>query len=122
MNAAFTELTGYAPGEAVGRNHRILKSGKQDIRFYKELWETILAGKIWQGQFQNLKKGGQPYLEQTTIAPVRSAEGKITNFVAVKQDITESRRGQEERQKLASLVEHSSISSRWPRRQAKPST
>ena len=107
VNAAFTKLTGYPFDEAVGQNPRILKSGHHDPSFYKNLWDTVLGGRVWQGEVINVNKAGQQYLEQMTIAPVRSLKGEITNFVAVKQDITEKRREQEERQKLASLVDHS---------------
>ena len=91
-NAAFTRLTGYSREEALGQNPRILKSGKQDASVYKNLWNTILAGKVWTGEIANRKKDGKLYTEEMTIAPVRSATGEITNFVAIKQDVTERKR------------------------------
>jgi PAS domain S-box-containing protein len=96
VNSAFSRLTGYSAQEAVGQNHRILKSGKQDESFYKNLWETILAGKVWSAELTNRKKDGQLYTEDMTISPVCSAPGKITNFVAIKQDVTERNRIEQE--------------------------
>ncbi|HEV2323277.1 MAG TPA: PAS domain S-box protein [Terracidiphilus sp.] len=89
-NPAFSSLTGYSFEEAVGRNPRaLLKSGKQGPAFYEELWATILAGNVWSGEMINRRKDGQLYSEEMKIAPVRSAEGKITHFVAIKQDVTD---------------------------------
>jgi PAS domain S-box-containing protein len=92
VNPAFTHITEYSFEEAIGKNPSILKSGKQDESFYQNLWITILAGKVWVGEIANRKKGGQFYTEEMTIAPVRSLTGEITNFVAIKQDVTERKR------------------------------
>jgi PAS domain S-box-containing protein len=89
VNAAFERVTGYARDEALGRNPRILKSGRHDQAFYQELWRTITAGRVWQGRFVNRRKDGTLYDEQAVLAPVRDAQGRIMNFVAVKRDITE---------------------------------
>ncbi|WP_372844993.1 PAS domain S-box protein [Pontiella sp.] len=88
VNPAFETISGYARGEALGRNPRILKSGEHPRSFYAELWETISAGNIWQGRFINNKKNGSPYNEEAVISPVTDAAGTITNYVAVKRDIT----------------------------------
>jgi len=96
VNSAFTRLTGYSAEEAVGQNPRFLKSGKQDESFYQNLWDTILAGKVWSAEIINRKKDGQLYTEDMTISPVCSAAGKITNFVAIKQDVTERKRIEQE--------------------------
>ena len=95
VNPAFTKLTGYTFEETVGQNPRILKSNRQDRHFSKNLWDTILAGEIWSGEITNLKKDGQSYIEEMTIAPVRSGHGEVTNFVAIKQDLTDRRRSEE---------------------------
>jgi PAS domain S-box-containing protein len=87
-NPAFTTLTGYLPKEAVGQNPRILQSGIHDESFYRNLWNTILAGNVWAGEITNRKKDGSLYPEEMTVAPVRSLTGEISNFVAVKQDLT----------------------------------
>jgi diguanylate cyclase (GGDEF)-like protein/PAS domain S-box-containing protein len=92
VNRAFTQLTGYPLEEVLGQTTRVLKSGEQDESFYQDLWKTILAGKVWSGGITNRKKDGQLYLEEMTIAPVLSAKREITNFIAVKQDVTERKR------------------------------
>ncbi len=90
-NPAFTALTGYqVPDEVFGRNPRdLLKSGKQDQRFYKDLWDTILSGKVWRGTLINRRKDGTLYDEEMTITPVRGEDDEIAHFIAVKQDITQ---------------------------------
>ncbi len=108
VNPAFTRLTGYTLKDAVGKNPRILKSGIHDASFYKELWNTIVAGRIWKGEITNRKKDGQLYIEELTIAPVWSAAGEITNFVAIKQDSTERKRAQAELVKAKEVAEAAS--------------
>ena len=88
VNPAFERITGYSREEAVGRNMRILKSGKHDERFYERMWATLSKGEVWQGRFINRKKDGSLYDEEGTISPVRDPFGKIVNFVAGKRDIT----------------------------------
>ncbi len=92
VNRAFTLLTGYSLEEAVGQNPSILKSGKQDESFYENLWKTVLSGYVWSGELRNRKKSGEIYAEEMTIAPVKSETGEITNFIAIKQDVTERKR------------------------------
>ena len=89
INPSFERITGYLQKEAVGRNMRILKSGKQDEMFYRNMWETIFRGEVWRGNFINKKKDGTLYEEESIISPVRTASGKIINFVAGKRDITQ---------------------------------
>ena len=89
VNPAFEKITGYTREEAIGQNPRILSSGRQDAAFYRDLWETLLGGNVWQGRFVNRKKNGALYTEEATISPVRDAAGAIINYVAVKRDITE---------------------------------
>ena len=95
VNPAFTRLTGYTREEAIGQNPRVLKSGVHDREFFRNLWETVLAGTVWQGTLTNKRKDGVLYQEEMTITPVRSKDGKITHFVAVKQDITERLRAEQ---------------------------
>ena len=95
VNPQFTRSTGYDPVEAIGNNPRILKSGETPAEVYAELWRTILSGKNWQGLLHNKKKSGELYWESATISPVLDAEGVVTHFVAVKQDITERRKADE---------------------------
>jgi len=107
VNPAFTRITGYTTAEAVGRSLRILKSGRQDRAYYKQLWDTIRSGQVWQGELVNRRKDGTLYTEAATIAPVRDASGAITNFISIKQDVTERKRADEAQAFLASIVESS---------------
>jgi len=91
-NRKFIELTGYSLNEAIGKTPRILSSGKHDKIFYKELWETILSGKEWTGEFHNKKKSGELYWESAKISSIKNIDGKIINFIAVKEDITEKKK------------------------------
>jgi PAS domain S-box-containing protein/putative nucleotidyltransferase with HDIG domain len=89
VNPAFTHLTGYSMEEVVGRKPNILKSGKQDRDFYRNLWDTILSGQVWHGELVNRHKDGHFYTEEMTIAPLQAEGGEISHFIAVKQDVTE---------------------------------
>ena len=88
VNPKFTQLTGYTFEEAKGKNPRILKSEKNPPQEYKKLWETIVKGETWTGEFCNLKKNGETYWESASISPVFNDENIITHFVGVKEDIT----------------------------------
>ncbi len=101
VNPAFTQLTGYTAEEAIGQNPRLLKSGQHDAALYRQLWETVLSGKVWQGELVNRRKDGGLYTEEQTITPVRDARGEISHFVAIKQDVTE-RKSAEERLRYVS--------------------
>ena len=96
VNPAFTRSTGYALDEVVGQNPRLLKSGKHDQSLNRDLWETILAGRVRQGELINRRKDGKLSPHETTITPVRGAGGEITHFVGVKQDLSERKRAQED--------------------------
>jgi PAS domain S-box-containing protein len=95
VNPAFTRLTGYPASEVIGKNQRILKSGVHDAVFYQKFWNTILSGEVWQGEIVNRRKDGTLYTEETTITPVRDAQGTISHFIAIKQDITARKRAEE---------------------------
>jgi two-component system NtrC family sensor kinase len=88
VNPAFTALTGYTEADAIGRNPRLLSSGRQSKEFYGEMWKTILAGEVWTGEVVNRRKDGTLYTERMTITPVRGDDGKIAHFVAIKEDVT----------------------------------
>lgn len=92
VNQAFSTLTGYSAQEAIGQTPRILKSGKHDQAFYRNLWETILAGQVWHGEMINRRRDGSLYVEEATIAPLRSEQGPITHFIDIKQDITDRKK------------------------------
>jgi len=89
VNNKFCQLTGYSLEEAIGNNPRILKSGETDPDVYKQLWATITAGETWQGELHNKKKSGELYWENASISAVKDETGKIINYLAVKEDITE---------------------------------
>lgn len=93
-NPKFTELTGYSLDEALGENPRILKSGLQSPEFYKSMWQTISSGGVWRGEFHNKAKDGTLFWEKATITPIKNKSGEITNYLAVKSDITESKKAQ----------------------------
>ena len=103
-NPRFEQLTGYSIEEAIGKNPGILKSGKTPPDVYNELWETVKSGNEWKGEFCNRKKNGGLYWESASISPVKNAEGVITNFIAVKDDITESKQAGEALQRSNSLL------------------
>lgn len=88
-NPAFSILTGFALEEAVGLNSNLLKSGRQDTDFYGKMWQTIKVGNVWHGELVNKRKDGTFYDEEMTITPVKDGDGKVINFIAIKQDITE---------------------------------
>jgi PAS domain S-box-containing protein len=102
-NHAFEVLTGYQRAEVIGQNPRVLKSGKHEATFYRTLWETILAGKVWQGEMINKRKSGDLYTEEMTITPVLDESRNITGFIAIKSDVTERMLSRE--RLLSSLAE-----------------
>lgn len=89
VNPRFTQVSGYTREEAIGRNPRFLKSGHTPPETYVDLWATLLAGREWRGTLSNLRKNGECFLEEASIAPVVNACGETTHFIAVKEDITE---------------------------------
>lgn len=91
INPAFEQMTGYSNLEAVGQSFRLLKSGYQDQTLYKNLWETILSGKVWQGELINRRKDGSLFFENLTITPVKGEDGEVTHFVALMQDVSTSK-------------------------------
>ena len=95
VNPKFTEVTGYTREEAIGKNPRILKSGVTPQDEYKRLWDSIASGKEWRGEFHNKKKNGELFWEAASISPVKNRDNVITNFVAVKEDITERKRAED---------------------------
>jgi hypothetical protein len=90
-NPYFTELTGYTPNEYLGKNPRVLKSAFHTKEFYKDMWNTIISGKTWEGEFYNCKKNGEMYWENAIISPVENNNKEITHFVAIKTDITNAK-------------------------------
>lgn len=89
VNPAFERVSGYTRENAIGQNPRMLKSGKHTAEFYGTLWKTLLRGETWSGTLVNQKKDGTLYTEEASISPVKDAAGKIVNYVAVKRDVTD---------------------------------
>jgi len=96
VNPKFTQLTGYLNSDVRGKNPRILKSGHTTKEEYNVLWKTITSGGEWRGEFQNRHKDGSLYWEQASISPIKNAEGEITHFLAIKEDMTERKKMTEE--------------------------
>jgi PAS domain S-box-containing protein len=88
VNPVFERVTGYSRTEVIGQNPRLLKSNKQDSAFYRELWAKISTGEVWRGRFINKKKDGTLFTEDAVIAPVRDEKGAVTNYIAIKRDIS----------------------------------
>ena len=96
VNPKFEEVTGYSNAEVIGKNPRFLKSGLDYESTYKNLWETIAAGKTWSGTLHNKKKNGDLFFESASISPIFDESGRIRHFLAVKEDITELTEAQHE--------------------------
>ena len=95
-NPQFTRITGYTYEEFIGQNPKILKTGHTSRKEYQELWKTIHNGNIWEGEFLNRRKDGTTYWEYATISPITDNNGKIINFLAIKEDITERKKDREQ--------------------------
>jgi two-component system sensor histidine kinase/response regulator len=109
VNSHFTQVTGYGKEEVFGKNPSILKSGHTPPAVYADLWDTLKQGKTWNGEFINRRKDGSVFYESAQINPLRDNTGAITHYVAIKEDITEKKRIEEElenyRQHLEKLVQ-----------------
>jgi len=95
VNAKFQEVTGYTEAEVLGKTPRMLQSGTTATDSYQEMWATVLQGRTWQGELLNKKKNGELFWEAVTVAPVRQDNGEISNFVGIKEDITERRKARD---------------------------
>lgn len=104
VNPAFTQVTGYTASEAIGQNPRILKSSSTPPEHYRHMWDTLARGDIWVGEFENLKKNGEMFFERATIAPVRDEDGSAVGYIAIKEDITQLKKSEVERQFLESQL------------------
>lgn len=92
VNDAFTQYTGYEQADVLGKNPKILKSGKTPPETYTEMWSALLKGELWKGEFINRRKDGTEYSEFAIITPLRQPDGMVTHYVAVKEDVTEKKR------------------------------
>ncbi|MFO7884210.1 MAG: PAS domain S-box protein [Desulfobacteraceae bacterium] len=106
VNPSFCRNTGYSAGEAVGENPRILKSGRHPDEFYKEMWQTIEDGRIWQGEICNKKKTGELYWENATISQVLNENGERISYIAVKEDITQKKELEQLKEDVERVMRH----------------
>lgn len=109
VNPKFAQTTGYSREETIGANPRILKSETKSGNDYLQLWETITSGNDWHGEFLNVKKNGESYYESASISPVFDDNGKIAHFIAVKEDITDKKKNEEQIKTLSTVVEQSPL-------------
>jgi len=107
VNPKFKHVTGYERDEVLGKNPRILDSGKTSPEEYQQLWKTITAGKEWRGEFHNKKKNGDLFWELVLISPIKNPAGKITHFLCIQDDITEQKRTEEEKTLLEKQLRQS---------------
>ena len=112
VNPEFTKASGYTLEEAIGQNPRILNSGKVNPGIFQDMWRTIVGGGTWRGELLNRKKNGELYWEMASVSPIKNKEGKITHYLGVKEDITEQKALQTERDQayeiIASSIEYAS--------------
>ena len=94
VNDKFCELTEYTRAELIGRSFRLVKSDAHDARLYRDMWETILAGRTWRGEVCNLKKSGAPYWVESVILPYREVDGGVTQFLTIGTDVTQRKLAQ----------------------------
>lgn len=94
-NPAFSALSGYATEDLRGRNPNILKSGHQGVRYYRDLWGTIRAGRVWSGETIERARDGHLYTVRQTVSPVTSEDGRITHYLSVHQDISREKHDQQ---------------------------
>jgi len=107
VNKKFTEVSGYSKEEAIGKNPRLLKTDHFDSSIYENLWATISNGEVWTGEFLNKKKNGELFWESAVVSPVKDKNGKIINYVAIKEDITEYKKTEDEKLHLEKIVKSS---------------
>jgi PAS domain S-box-containing protein len=109
VNDAFLRATGYERSEIIGQNPRLLQSGKTPPQAYAAMWASLSAGEAWQGEFVNRRKDGSEYTEAVNVLPIRDTAGRVTHYVAIKDDVTQRKRDGAEleryRRNLEALVE-----------------
>ena len=105
VNKSFTDITGYTFSEALGKNPRILKSGRTRKELYKELWDNLSQGRTWRGEFINKRKNGKLYYEYAVITPIKDDEGRVIRYIGMKEDITRRKKLETELRKAKDKAE-----------------
>ena|GEM_PF-3134666 len=105
VNDTFCRISGYEQDELIGKTHALLQSGYHDADFFRDLWQTIGAGKVWKGEIRNRTKNGAIYWVDTTIVPFLNEQGRPYQFVAIRFDVTEKKLIQEnlEKERIRSM-------------------
>jgi len=94
VNPYFSKITGYSKEEAIGQNPRILQSGKHSLKFYEKIWNILLTGNEWHGEFLNKKKDGIYFWESVSILPIKNAKNRVIGYAGIKKDITEQKKAE----------------------------
>ncbi|MBF0572281.1 MAG: PAS domain S-box protein [Desulfamplus sp.] len=110
VNSAFTRITGYTREEAIGKTPSILESGLQSPEFFRDMWDTILKGQIWQGEILNKTKQGDLQWQFIRIAPIKDTEGNIVNYVGIQEDISKHKHNELQLRILQQAVDQSPVS------------
>ena len=108
VNNKFCEISGYSEKELIGKTHKLINSGFHPPSFFKEIWTEISSGRIWSGAIKNKKKNGEFYYVQSILLPIFDQNSKISNYIAIRQDITDKVNSEYERLKALDILSETS--------------